>query len=129
MTKKYKPTDENRKLVEQMSAVGIPQDGIAAVLEIDRKTLAKHFHTELDTAATKANAKIGGTLFNKAMNGDTTAMIWWTKARMRWSETSVQEIHRKDISDKPLTGEQRKAAGDEWLKGTPGDQTPAHKLN
>ena len=28
--------------------------------------------------------------------GDTTAMIWWTKAQMRWSETVRQELTGKD---------------------------------
>jgi len=27
---------------------------------------------------------------------DTTAMIWWTKAQMRWSETVRQELTGKD---------------------------------
>ena len=89
----FKPTDEERKLVEQMSAVGIQQSNIAMVIRdgIDDKTLRKHFRKELDTAATKANAKIGGTLFNKAVNGATSAAIFWAKTRMGWKETSVQE--------------------------------------
>ena len=90
---KFVPTDEERKLVEQMSAVGIPQSNIAMVIRdgIDDKTLRKHFRKELDTAATKANAKIGGTLFNKAVNGDTSAAIFWAKTRMGWKETNVTE--------------------------------------
>ena len=89
----FKPTDEERKLVEQMSAVGIPQSNIAMVIRdgIDDKTLRKLFRKELDTAATKANAKIGGTLFNKAVNGDTSAAIFWAKTRMGWKETNVTE--------------------------------------
>ena len=80
-------------MVEQMSAVGIPQDSIARVLRdgIDEKTLRKHFRQELDTAATKANAKVAGTLYNKALSGDTTAAIWWSKTRMGWKETQVSE--------------------------------------
>ena len=95
----FKPTEEERKLVEQMSAVGIPQSNIAMVIRdgIDDKTLRKHFRKELDTAATKANAKIGGTLFNKAVNGDTSAAIFWAKTRMGWKETSVQE-HQGGVS-------------------------------
>ena len=88
----YEPTEETRKLVEQMSAVGIPQEGIARVVGIDPKTLRKHYRDELDTAAIKANAKIGGTLYNKAIGGDTTAAIWWTKARMRWAEKQEIEL-------------------------------------
>ena len=88
----FKPTAAERKLVEQMAAVGIPQESQCLVVRdgIDEKTLRKHFRRELDTAATKANAKVAGTLFSKAMGGDTTALIWWTKTRMKWSER--QEI-------------------------------------
>jgi hypothetical protein len=89
----FKATEDERKLVEQMSAVGIPQESICLVIRdgIDDKTLRKHFRVELDTAAVKANAKVGGKLFNKIMDGDTTAAIWWTKTRMGWKETSVVE--------------------------------------
>jgi len=88
----FKPTEENRRIVEQMAAVGIPQEGIARVVGIDPKTLRKYFDEELSTAAIKANAKIGGTLYNKAVNGDTSAAIWWSKARMRWSEKTETEL-------------------------------------
>jgi hypothetical protein len=89
----FKPTDDERKLVEQMTACGIPQESQCLVIRdgIDDKTLRKHFRRELDTAATKANTKVAGTLFNKAVGGDTAAMIWWSKTRMGWKETNVQE--------------------------------------
>lgn len=88
----FEPTDEERKLVEQMTSCGIPQESQCLVIRdgIDDKTLRKHFRRELDTAATKANTAVAGTLFTKAMSGDTTALIWWTKTRMKWSER--QEI-------------------------------------
>lgn len=88
----FEPTEENRRIVEQMAAVGIPQEGIARVVGIDPKTLRKYFDEELSTAAIKANAKIGGTLYNKAVNGDTSAAIWWSKARMKWSEKTETEL-------------------------------------
>jgi hypothetical protein len=89
----FKPTDEERKLVEQMSAVGIPQESICLVVRdgIDDKTLRKHFRRELDTALIKANAKVSGSLFNKAIAGDTSSIIWWEKTRQGRKETQVQE--------------------------------------
>ena len=90
----FEPTDEQRKEVYQMSSVGTPQEQIAQCINkgIDVKTLRKYFREELDTASTIANAAVGGMLYDKAMNGDTTAMIWWTKARNRWSERTETEL-------------------------------------
>ena len=89
----FKPTDDERKLVGQMCAVGIPQESICLVIRdgIDDKTLRKHFRRELDTAKIKANAQIGGTLFNKAVGGDTTAAIFWAKTQMGWRDTTNGE--------------------------------------
>jgi hypothetical protein len=40
----------------------------------------------------KANAQVGKGIFQKAMAGDTTAQIWWSKTQMRWAETQKHEI-------------------------------------
>lgn len=104
--KPFDPTPEERKMVEQMCAVGIPQEQICLVVRdgIDDKTLRKYFRYELDTAKTKANAKVGGMLFNKIMNGDTTAAIFWAKTQMGWKETSAQEITGANGKDLNLWG-------------------------
>jgi DNA-binding XRE family transcriptional regulator len=86
----HDPTPEQRQIVQLHATIGTPQDDIARVIGIDKKTLRKHYRDELDLAAAKANATIGGALFNKAKGGDTTAMIFWMKTRARWSER--QEI-------------------------------------
>ena len=83
----HKPTAEMRAKVERLSAVGIPQTEIALIMGICKMTLRKHYEFELQTAAAKANATIGGALYNKAMGGDTTSMIFWLKTRARWRET------------------------------------------
>ncbi len=87
-------------MVEQMSAVGIPHESIARLVRdgIDDKTLRKHFRQELDTAAIKANAKVSGSLYNKAIGGDTTSIIWWEKTRQGRKETNVTEV----IANKPI---------------------------
>ena len=89
----YKPTDDDRKTVSLMCAVGIPHEGIAACIGdgIDDKTMRRHFAEELKTAKIKANAKIGGSIFNAAISGNMTAASLWAKTQMGWKETSVQE--------------------------------------
>jgi hypothetical protein len=86
----FAPTDAQRSQVEAMAAYGIPQADIARVLEISVPTLVTHFREEIDTGATKANAKVAQSLFKKA-TGDgpqaVTAAIFWAKTRMGWRET------------------------------------------
>ena len=76
-----------------MCAVGIPHDGIATCIQdgIDEKTLRKYFDVELKTAKVKANAKVGGSIFNAAMGGNMVAATLWAKTQMGWKETSVVE--------------------------------------
>jgi len=95
----HRPNDEKRRLVESMSAAGIDQDSIARVIGINRDTLAKHYREELDNAASRANMQISERLFTKAMEGDTTALIWWSKARMGWKETKKEERRLVDKDD------------------------------
>jgi hypothetical protein len=77
-----------------MCAVGIPHEGIALCIRdgIDDKTLRKHFRAELDTATIRANAKVGGAMFNKAIAGDVRAQKTWMAARAGWKETNVNEV-------------------------------------
>ena len=83
----HKPTDDMRKTVEAMAGYGIPQTDIGLVVGISKPTLEKHYRVELDTGAIKANSKIAESLYKQATGGNVTAAIWWTKARMGWSET------------------------------------------
>lgn len=84
--KQHEPTKATRDTVSMHALVGTPQEIIADVLNIDSKTLRKHYRKELDIALHQANASIGGALFNKAKNGDTTAQMFWLKTRAGWRE-------------------------------------------
>jgi len=94
------PTDEERAMVEKLSGFGLQQESIAAMVRdgIHVDTLRTHFKRELELGRAKANGKIGKTLFDKAMAGDTGSLIWWTKTQMRWAETQKHEIVHTGIS-------------------------------
>lgn len=94
----FQPTDAERKQVEAMSGFGVPFEQIAALVRhgIDADTLKKAFAKELVAGKAKANSKVGQTLFQKVMEGDTAAAIWWSKSQMRWKEVQAHEITGKD---------------------------------
>ena len=99
----FQPTDEDRALIEQLAAFGIPVESMTLFVKdkagksISEKTLRKHFAKELDQGEMKANFKVAQTLFKKAISGDTTSMIFWLKTRGRWKESPQQvELTGKD---------------------------------
>lgn len=83
----FKPTDDDRGNVEMMAGFGVPHEQIASTVQggIDADTLKKHFKQELIEGKAKASAQVGRSLFQKAVDGDTSACIWWTKSQMSWS--------------------------------------------
>lgn len=94
----FVPTESERKQVEALSGYGLPIEQIAVLVRggIDTDTLRKHFATELVAGKAKANSGVGRTLFQKAMGGDTAAMIWWSKTQMKWKETQAHELTGAD---------------------------------
>ena len=84
----FEPTEEQRKTVRAMSGFGIPQDDIATLLEIDAKTLRKHFRRELDRGMVEATAKVARSLFLMATQGkNVAAAMFWMKARtLLWAK-------------------------------------------
>ena len=99
--KPHQPTKATRDTVSLHVMVGTPQDVISQVLGIDKKTLLKYYREEIDTAAAKANAKVGGSLFNKALSGDTAAQIFWLKTRAGFKERQEIDHQSSDGSMKP----------------------------
>lgn len=82
----HKPTPETAAQVEALSGYGITHDEIALYLGIDAKTLRKHYRNVLDTGTVKANVQVARALHKQAMEGNTSAAIFWMKARGGWRE-------------------------------------------
>ena len=97
----HSPTNESRQLVQLHCTIGTPQSVIADIIGVDDKTLRKHYREELDQSKAKANATIGGALFNKAKGGDTAAMIFWMKTQAGWREKSEIDHTSSDGSMTP----------------------------
>ena len=100
--KPFEPTDSERKQVEALSGYGVPFEQIAALVRdgIHVDTLRDKFSAELLNGKAKANAQVGKGIFQKAMAGDTTAQIWWSKCQMGWKE--VQRHEHSGIDGLPI---------------------------
>lgn len=92
----HNPSEESRKLVRTLAAVGIRHEDIASKLDISADTLVKYYRKELDDGRIDANASIGRTLFEQAKAGNTSAAIFWLKTRAGWKETQVTEMTGAD---------------------------------
>jgi len=94
----FEPTDEQRRIVERAAGFGLPQDKVCQLIisprtngPISKETLEKHFRAELDRGMALVDYEVGKSLYERAVGGNVTAQIWWTKARMGWKETQVVE--------------------------------------
>ena len=101
----HEPTDENRALVKSLSAMGTRYVDIALRLEINTDTLSKYYSKELELGRIDANAKVAQGLYNQAINGNTSAGIFWMKTRAGWKETQTHEITGADGAELGITVE------------------------
>ena len=98
MPQSFEPTAEQRRTVQVLSGIGVPQDQIALILGVDPKTLRKTCREDLDRGMAEANTKVAQTLFSMATRGDNTAAtIFWMKARAGWRE-------KQEVVVEPGTG-------------------------
>jgi hypothetical protein len=93
---RLKPTEDQRRLVKSMSAMGIPHEDIARKIGVrSPKTLRTHFREELDLGMTEANYKVAQTLFQMAISGEfPAATIFWAKTRNRFRERSSDDVRQ-----------------------------------
>ena len=96
--KPFEPTAKERQQVEALAGVGLPHDQIAALVRdgVCTDVIRQYFAKELKAGKAKASAKIGQTLFNRAIGGETAALIWWTKSQMGWKEKRDLDVTSSD---------------------------------
>lgn len=101
--KPFVATEAERKQVEALAGVGLPHDQIAALLRdgVCVDVVRDNFAHELKAGKAKASAKIGQTLFNRAIGGETAALIWWTKSQMGWKEKRELDVTSSDGTMSP----------------------------
>ena len=102
--KAWRPTDEQRRIVETMVGFGVPQPAIAAIFGVGEDTLRKRCGAEIELGTFKANAKVAEGLYKRATfqtgeeRSNVTAAIFWMKTRAGWREqTDVNHHHTSDL--------------------------------
>jgi hypothetical protein len=117
----FLPTQEQRQIVMNGVAIGVPHAKIARVLNIAVSTMKAHFKDEMETGKTMADIRIGGTIYRSANgspavyddNGNLiraeqkpipSLLVWWSKCRMGWKE-APQERLIGGIADAPIQQE------------------------
>lgn len=95
-------TDAMRADVRRFAEIGTPYTIIARIMGMSVTTLKRRCRTELDAGVEVANARIALTLFETAMNGNTTAMLWWEKTRAGRREGSAPDPHGARAAE-PIT--------------------------
>lgn len=117
----FLPTQEQREVVMNGVAIGVPHAKIARVLNITVQTMKRHFKDEMETGKTMADMRIGGTIYRGANgspavyddNGNLiraeqrpipSLLIWWSKVRMGWKEPAAERLIG-GIPDAPIQQE------------------------
>ena len=97
---RFQPTEEQRRTVRAMAGYGMPHMDIGTFLDIDAKTLRKHFTRELELGSIEATTKVAQSLFRMATEGkNVAAAIFWMKARAGWREKQPEALL---ADDKPI---------------------------
>jgi hypothetical protein len=105
----FTPTEDQRRQVKMMAALGISRDSIAKVIGITPKTLRKHFDREVVRGGIEAIMQVAGKLYQSAMGGNVVAMIFFLKCRGGWREQAPEgQRGLAVISDFVVRGPARK---------------------
>lgn len=84
------PTDAQRARIMTLVAAGFTNESIAVVMAIPSETLERHFDFELKQGKVVVDAKVLGGIVERAIEGDKTMAIWYSKTRGGWSERGGQ---------------------------------------
>ena len=106
----FLPTDEERKLVRDLSTAGIPIPIIGQAIKwpesgrpFSAQAMIRHFPSELRDGHVQATTAVAGSLFKVAMAGNVAAIAFWLRTRGFGAYTEVQrtEVTGKDGKDLP----------------------------
>lgn len=98
----HKPTEEQRKHVQGMVAIGVTLRQIAPILGIDRNTLSKYYRYEIDTAAVTANTTVAQNLFNLTKTQWSACKFWLiNRDADNWKDMRHNENMNHVVPERP----------------------------
>lgn len=77
----HEPTEDTMRQAEMLAQYGTPHEGIAVIIGIDDKTLRKYYREQLARGKAVAIHKMGKSLFDQGMSGNTAAAIFFLKTQ------------------------------------------------
>lgn len=95
------PTDALRARVFDLVMSGAPIHIICEIIDINDDTLRKHYKSEINTAKTIAIERIGKTVYQQALDGDSKAQALYLKTQGSshgWVEKQIVENVNSDES-------------------------------
>lgn len=94
----FAPTKEEIGQVITMTVAGITQEQMADCIRdgIDVKTFRKYFGAVVKRNRALAHAKLGGSIYQRALAGDGPMSKLYASTQMGWKETNVTEYTGKD---------------------------------
>lgn len=92
----YKP--EYAELARNYALLGATLDDIGPLLGVTPRAVKKwkvehpEFAAAIEDGNQHADARVMGSLYQKCLAGDTTAIIWWTKNRLGWRDKTDAQL-------------------------------------
>ena len=98
--KKLTPTEDQRRHVKSLAAVGIEADAIARYFHVSSKTLLKYYKEEIFRGPFEADARVGKTLLEMSCDGQTpVATIYSAKVRLGWHDKPSGDVRPGAVPD------------------------------
>ena len=97
----YTPNPDHRRLVESTSGIGLPYNEIASLINVDEETLFEHYRREIEIGQAKANGQIAKTIYNKALDGDSSSLRLWTENQAKLKRNVGRPLGTKMIGRTP----------------------------
>lgn len=88
-TKKFDPVIASE--IQELRSRGVSIKDICSLVGITERSARKLYQVELEKGRSLANAAIVGKLYELAMQGNVTALIFWAKTQLGWKEKQAEQ--------------------------------------